>query len=86
MAVEWLRKKASSVTGSKLPDLIFDPGPDPGAIRSLEDRLYEFNVQATGISDGQLCGHDRGVAPNAATLDGRSSGTRAGQQAGQTAG
>jgi GNAT superfamily N-acetyltransferase len=51
-----MTEKANSVTYSKLPDLIFDTDPDPGAIRSLEDRLYEFNVQATGISDGQLYG------------------------------
>jgi GNAT superfamily N-acetyltransferase len=47
-------EKARSVTCSKIPDLVFDADPDPGAIRSLEHHLYEFNVQATGI--GQLYG------------------------------
>jgi GNAT superfamily N-acetyltransferase len=28
--------------------------PDPGDLRILEEAIYEFNVQATGISDGQL--------------------------------
>jgi GNAT superfamily N-acetyltransferase len=44
------------VNFSKLPDLIFDTDPDPEAIRALEDRVYAFNVQATGIADGQLYG------------------------------
>ena len=28
--------------------------PDPEDLRILEEAVYEFNVQATGISDGQL--------------------------------
>jgi GNAT superfamily N-acetyltransferase len=44
------------MTFSRLPEPTFDTDPDPWAIRSLEDRLYEFNVQATGIADGQLYG------------------------------
>jgi GNAT superfamily N-acetyltransferase len=28
--------------------------PDPDDLRLLEEAIYEFNVQATGISDGQL--------------------------------
>lgn len=33
--------------------LIVETEPDPEHVRLLEDRLYEFNVQATGIADGQ---------------------------------
>ena len=36
------------------PHLVVEPNPDPGAIRFLEDQLYEFGVQATGIADGGL--------------------------------
>jgi hypothetical protein len=28
--------------------------PDPGPLRRLEEVIYEFNLQATGISDGKL--------------------------------
>ena len=28
--------------------------PDPDDLRRLEETIYEFNVQATGISDGKL--------------------------------
>jgi GNAT superfamily N-acetyltransferase len=34
--------------------LIVETEPDPENIRLLEKRLYEFNVQATGITDGRL--------------------------------
>lgn len=34
-------------------DLTFEPDPTPDQIAFLEDRLYEFNVAATGISDGR---------------------------------
>jgi GNAT superfamily N-acetyltransferase len=37
-------------------DLIFDTDPDPADISILEDRLYEFNMRATGHTDGQLYG------------------------------
>ena len=37
-------------------DLMVEAEPDPAHIRFLEDRLYEFNVQATGFSDGELYG------------------------------
>jgi len=37
-------------------DLTYDTDPDPADIAVLEDRLYEFNMQATGHSDGQLYG------------------------------
>lgn len=35
------------------PPLILETDPDPEHIRFLEERLYEFNVQATGIADGK---------------------------------
>ncbi len=37
-------------------NLTFETDPDPADIRVLEDRLYEFNVQATGHADGELYG------------------------------
>jgi GNAT superfamily N-acetyltransferase len=33
--------------------LAFEEDPTPEEIRFLEDRLYEFNVAATGIADGR---------------------------------
>ena len=35
-------------------ELISGKEPNPEDIRFLEERLYEFNVQATGISDGRF--------------------------------
>ena len=35
-------------------NLIIETEPKPEDIRLLEDRIYEFNVQATGIADGKL--------------------------------
>jgi GNAT superfamily N-acetyltransferase len=32
--------------------LTLETAPNPQDIQALEDRLYEFNVQATGLSDG----------------------------------
>jgi GNAT superfamily N-acetyltransferase len=32
--------------------LVFEPHPTPDEVDFLEERLYEFNVAATGISDG----------------------------------
>ena len=36
--------------------LIIETEPKPEDVRYLEESLYEFNVQATGISDGCLLG------------------------------
>ena len=36
--------------------LIIETEPDPANVAFLEERLYEFNVQATGIADGKLFG------------------------------
>src|SRR5262252_9774416 len=36
--------------------LIVETEPRPEDIRFLEERLYEFNLQATGISDANLLG------------------------------
>src|SRR5437588_4698981 len=41
---------------SKMADLIVDTDPNPADISVLEDRLYEFNMQATGYTDGRLYG------------------------------
>ena len=35
-------------------ELIVEIEPDPASIRLLADLLYKFNVEATGISDGEL--------------------------------
>ena len=34
--------------------LVLETDPDPRDIRLLDDRLYAFNVQTTGITDGKL--------------------------------
>jgi GNAT superfamily N-acetyltransferase len=34
------------------PELVISTEPTPGEVQYLEDRLYEFNSAATGISDG----------------------------------
>jgi GNAT superfamily N-acetyltransferase len=36
------------------PDLVVESDPDPGHARFLEDRLYEYNLRATGIADNEL--------------------------------
>jgi GNAT superfamily N-acetyltransferase len=41
-------------TGSVMTDLIFDTDPSHDDIRTLDDRLYGFNMQATGHTDGEL--------------------------------
>src|SRR5258708_31431916 len=33
---------------------LIEERPDPGGLRRLEEVIYEFNLQATGISDGKL--------------------------------
>ena len=37
-------------------DLILETEPRPEDIRFLEERLYDFNTQTTGITDGELFG------------------------------
>jgi hypothetical protein len=37
-------------------NLVVEVEPNPEDIRSLEDSIYAFNVEATGISDGKLFG------------------------------
>jgi GNAT superfamily N-acetyltransferase len=34
--------------------LVVEATPDPRDVRTLEDRLYEYNVARTGCADGQL--------------------------------
>ena len=36
--------------------LVVETQPTPEQIQYLEDRLYEFNVQATAIDDGEYLG------------------------------
>ena len=38
------------------PTLVIETEPDPADVSFLEDRLYEFNVAATGITNGKLFG------------------------------
>src|SRR3954451_24294631 len=38
------------------PPLLLEIEPAPEKIRLLEERLYAFNVEATGIADGQSFG------------------------------
>ena len=35
------------------PELVIDSEPKPDDVQYLEDRLYEFNSNATGITDGE---------------------------------
>jgi len=35
------------------PELVVEASPTPAEIQYLEDRLYEFNAAATGITDGE---------------------------------
>ena len=35
------------------PEFVVSDDPSPEVVRYLEDRLYEFNSAATGISDGE---------------------------------
>ena len=37
-------------------NLVIEDEPHPANVAFLEDRLYEFNVAATGIADGKLLG------------------------------
>jgi GNAT superfamily N-acetyltransferase len=47
------RDPLNSPSGTRL---IVETDPRPEDIRFLEERLYEFNIQATGISDANLLG------------------------------
>jgi GNAT superfamily N-acetyltransferase len=35
------------------PELVVSTDPKPGEVQFLEDRIYEFNSAATGITDGE---------------------------------
>jgi GNAT superfamily N-acetyltransferase len=37
----------------RTPELVVSSEPTPGDVQFLEDRLYEFNAAATGITDGE---------------------------------
>ena len=37
----------------RTPDLVIDKEPTPDEVQYLEDRIYEFNSAATGITDGE---------------------------------
>ncbi len=36
-----------------IPELVISAEPKPSEVQYLEDRLYEFNSSATGITDGE---------------------------------
>ncbi len=42
--------------GNSLGKIVVEERPSPDDIRILEDGIYAFNVQVTGISDGKLFG------------------------------
>jgi len=44
------------MSNSLSENLVVEVEPSPEDIRRLEDSIYAFNVQATGISDGKLFG------------------------------
>src|SRR5207247_2104616 len=53
-----LSESARSLGGSEVSDmptseLVITTEPTPGQIQYLEDRIYEFNSTATGITDGE---------------------------------
>jgi len=37
----------------RTPELVISSEPTPGEVQYLEDRIYEFNSAATGITDGE---------------------------------
>ena len=37
----------------RIPELVISADPAPGEVQYLEDRIYEFNSAATGITGGQ---------------------------------
>ena len=37
----------------RTPELVTSSEPSPGDVQYLEDRIYEFNSAATGITDGE---------------------------------
>jgi GNAT superfamily N-acetyltransferase len=37
----------------RIPELVISTEPAPAEVQYLEDRLYEFNSAATGITDGE---------------------------------
>ena len=37
----------------RTPELVLSTEPAPGDVQYLEDRIYEFNSAATGITDGE---------------------------------
>ncbi len=44
------------MNGPEPPALVLETEPDPEKIHLLEEWLYAFNVEATGIADGQSFG------------------------------
>jgi GNAT superfamily N-acetyltransferase len=44
------------MNGGSEPLLVVETNPSPDDARFLEEQLYDFNVQATGIEDGALFG------------------------------
>lgn len=44
----------SPADARRIEPLVVDEMPDPRDIQFLDDRIYEFNVSATGIADARL--------------------------------
>ncbi len=40
----------------RIPELVISAEPKPSEVQHLEDRIYEFNSSATGITDGEWLG------------------------------
>jgi GNAT superfamily N-acetyltransferase len=51
-----LRPPGKVMSNSLSEKLVVEVEPSPEDIRRLEDSIYAFNVQSTGISDGKLFG------------------------------
>src|SRR6476659_2241870 len=47
------RQLAARYQTMHAPELVISTEPTPGEVQYLEDRLYEFNSAATGITDGE---------------------------------
>src|SRR5512133_1155235 len=46
-------RRAARYQTMHTPELVISTDPTPGDVQYLEDRLYEFNSAATGITDGE---------------------------------
>jgi len=56
IAAQQPRRREEIMNAAQHPPLLVEIEPAPEKIRLLEERLYAFNVEATGIADGQSFG------------------------------